>query len=78
MDEHVPKAITVSLRMRGLDVVTAQEDGRSGEDDPALLDRATELGRTLFTRDDDFLVEAHRRQREGIEFFGVVYGHQLR
>ena len=32
----------------------------------------------LFTRDDDLLAEATRRQREGIPFDGVVYAHQLR
>jgi hypothetical protein len=26
MDQHVPKAITVGLRLRGVDVVTAYED----------------------------------------------------
>ena len=47
-------------------------------DDPALLDRAGELGRALFTQDDDLLSEAARRQREGISFHGVIYAHQLR
>ena len=28
MDEHVHRAITAGLRLRGVDVVTAQEDGR--------------------------------------------------
>ena len=41
MDEHVPSAITEGLRWRGVDVLTAQEDGRTGEDDPELLDRAS-------------------------------------
>ena len=44
MDVHVPLAITEALRQRGLDVITAQEDGARRFDDPALLDRATELG----------------------------------
>lgn len=26
MDAHIPKAITVGLRVRGVDVITAQED----------------------------------------------------
>ena len=42
------------------------------------MDRATALGRVLFTRDDDLLAEATRRQRESIPFCGVVYAHQLR
>jgi hypothetical protein len=32
----------------------------------------------LFTRDDDLLAEASKRQREGQSFSGVIYAHQLR
>ncbi|MCP4681452.1 MAG: hypothetical protein GY864_03880 [Desulfobacterales bacterium] len=77
MDQHVPRAITIGLRLRGIDVITAFEDGNSRLDDPELLDRAGELGRVLFTQDDDLLVEATERQRKGIAFHGVVYAHQL-
>ncbi|MCB9079283.1 MAG: DUF5615 family PIN-like protein [Anaerolineaceae bacterium] len=78
MDQHVPRAISVGLRLRGVDVLTAYEDGASEFADPALLDRAGELERILFTRDDDLLAEAARRQIDGINFAGVVYAHQLR
>jgi hypothetical protein len=78
MDHHVPRAITLGLRLRGVDVITAHEDGTSELDDAGLLDRAGELGRVLFTRDDDLLAEATTRQREGIPFYGIVYAHQLR
>ena len=77
MDEHVKRAVTVGLRLRGVDVLTAQEDQREGIDDDQLLDRATELGRVLFTQDDDLLAVAKQRQVEGISFGGVVYAHQL-
>jgi predicted nuclease of predicted toxin-antitoxin system len=77
MDVHVPYAITVGLRLRGVDVLTAQEDGASKLDDPILLDRATELGRVLFTQDDDLLREAKLRQQTEVNFAGVVYAHQL-
>jgi hypothetical protein len=50
MNQHVPRAITVGLRLRGVDVLTASEDGASRMDDAELLDRAGELGRVLFTR----------------------------
>jgi len=53
MDHHVPRAITLGLRLREADVITAYEDGTSELDDTGLLDRAGELGRVLFTRDDD-------------------------
>jgi len=73
MDEQVRGAITKGLRSRNIDVLTVQEDQRRSTPDPILLDRATELGRLLFTHDDDFLKEAQKRQREGVVFSGVVY-----
>jgi len=78
MDQHVPRAITAALRLADIDVMTAYEDGASEMPDPELLDRADELRRVLFTQDDDLLVEAAKRQREGIGFGGVIYAHQLR
>jgi hypothetical protein len=77
-DHHVPRAITLGLRLREADVITAHEDGTSELDDAELLDQAGELERVLFTRDDDLLTEATKRQREGISFHGIVYAHQLR
>lgn len=76
MDVHVDIAITRGLRRRGVDVLTAQEDGTATLEDPLLLDRAGVLGRLLFTQDDDFLAEANRRQTEGMYFIGVLYLHQ--
>jgi uncharacterized protein with PIN domain len=78
VDHHVPRAITLGLRLRGVDVLTAYEDGAGELDDAALLDRAGELHRVLVTRDDDLLAEAAKRQGEGTPFHGVVYAHQLR
>jgi len=77
-DQHVPRAITIGLRLREVDVITAHEDGASRLDDSELLNRAGELGRVLFTQDDDLLAEATKRQEEGIPFRGVIYAHQLR
>lgn len=76
MDEHVHKGITDGLRHRGVDVLTVQEDGRTGTADLLVLDRAIELQRVIFTQDQDFLIEANRRQVEGISFAGVIYAHQ--
>ena len=77
LDVHVPAAITRGLLLRGVDVLTAQIDGTAELDDPDLLDRATELGRVLFSQDEDLLAEATRRQRSGQSFGGVIYAHQL-
>lgn len=77
MDVHVRRAVTAELRLRGVDVLTAQEDGTGELPDPELLDRATELGRVLFTQDDDLLREAKRRQQTGESFAGIIFAHQL-
>ncbi|MGH9843275.1 MAG: DUF5615 family PIN-like protein [Blastocatellia bacterium] len=75
-DVHIPFAIVLGLRARNVDVITAQEDGAARLPDPALLDRATALERTLFTQDQDFLTEAARRQRDGEYFFGIIFAEQ--
>jgi hypothetical protein len=77
MDVHVQAAITEGLRVRGVDVLTAQEDNARRLNDAELLTHTTELGRVLFSRDDDLLREAARRQRSGESFAGLVYAHQL-
>lgn len=78
MDVHVQRSITLGLRLRGIDVLTAQEDGSARLSDDDLLTRATELGRVLFTRDEDLLVEAAARIADRREFAGIVFAHQQR
>jgi uncharacterized protein with PIN domain len=73
----VRRAVTDGLRLRGVDVLTAQQDGAAQLEDPELLDRATTLGRLLFTQDEYLLREAKRRQQTEEQFAGVVYAHQL-
>lgn len=77
-DVNVRAEITRALRARGVDLVASEEDGTREFSDSDLLDRATALGRVLFTRDADLLAEAVMRQRNGLTFAGVVYAHQLR
>ena len=78
MDVHVHQAITAGLRLRGVDVLTAQENGARQLSDSELLDRATALGCVLFSQDEDLLREATRRQQSGENFAGVIYAHQLK
>ena len=78
MDVHVPRAVTTVLRLRLVDVLTAQEDGAAQFDDDRLLERATELGRVLVSQDEDLLREGVRRLRDSETFSGIVYAHQLR
>jgi hypothetical protein len=61
MNAHVPRAITVGLRLRGIDVLTAQDDNAANLSDSELLDRAQTLQRVLFSFDDDLLAIATQR-----------------
>ncbi len=76
MDHHVHAGITRELRARGVDVVTAYEDNHHEVDDTTLLDRASTLGRVLFSQDEDLLREAALRQAQGVPFAGVIYAQQ--
>lgn len=76
MDVHVPFAITDQLRLRGVNVLMAQQDGAREFSDPDLLDRASKLGRILVTQDTDLLTEASSRQRTETSFVGVIYAPQ--
>jgi hypothetical protein len=78
MDHHVDAAITRGLRAGGIDVLTCREDGTTSWDDERLLERATRLGRVLFTQDEDFLEIAHRWLVAGRDFAGLAYAHQHR
>ena len=76
VDEQVQRAITDAIRVQGVDVLTVKDDGHRHVRDPVLLDRATGLGRVMFTQDEDLLTEGVRRQRVGQHFAGVIFGHQ--
>jgi predicted nuclease of predicted toxin-antitoxin system len=77
MDVHIPRAITNGLRLRGIDILTAQEDGTTETPDEILLERAHELGRIFFTFDEDFLVIGSECLRTNKPFSGIVYAHTL-
>ena len=78
MDVHVRRAVTTALRLRSIDVLTAQEDGSAELADDVLLKRATELGRVLVSQDEDLLREGARWLSERKDFSGIIYAHQLR
>ena len=73
MDVPLPLAITEQLRVRKVDVITAQEDKADRLADSDLLDRASQLGRILITHDKDLLTESSLRQKAGRNFVGVIY-----
>jgi hypothetical protein len=75
-DHNVQRAVAQGLRLRGVDLLTSLEDGTERLPDPELLDRAMSLGRVLFSMDIDLVIEAERRQHEGVEFAGVLFARQ--
>ncbi len=75
MDVHIPMAITRQLRLRGVDVVTATEEGTNTLADHALLELASGQGRVMFTHDIRFKALAEDWQRAGKPFAGLIYGH---
>jgi hypothetical protein len=78
MDVHIRRAVTTALRLRSIDVLTAQEDSAAELDDHLLLKRATDVGRVLVSQDEDLLREGARWLRERKDFSGIIYAHQLR
>ena len=76
-DVHVDKAIHDQLCLRGVDVLRAQDDNAAEMTDAALLQRATELGRIIFTHDIRFKALAEYWQRQGRSFAGLVFGNQM-
>ena len=75
LDVNISEAVADQLRRRGVDVLTAVEDGTRDEADPDLLIRATSLGRVLVTHDIGFRVLAEEWQRTGVPFGGLAYSH---
>ena len=78
MDVHAHGAVTSQLRVRGVDVLTAQEDHRRKAEDEELLERARELQRLIFTQDEAFLALASTWQRSKRPFAGIAYGTRQR
>ena len=77
MDVHVPEAISDQLRRRGVDVVTAIEQGLNEATDDVLLDWCKSEHRVVFTQDIRFKALAESWQRHGKVFAGLAFGHQL-
>jgi hypothetical protein len=78
LDVHIPRAIVQGLRLRGIDLLTAQDDGAERLDDDALLARATALGRVLVTSDHDFLAITDACRQGDRRFSGVILVHPIR
>ena len=72
LDEHIPTAMALGLRRRGIDVTTTADAGLSGADDEAHIAFAVSQGRVIVTHDDDFLI----LHSCGVQHAGIAYCHQ--
>lgn len=72
-DECVNQKICSGLRLRGVTILTAQEDGKDAIDDNEILTRATELNYLLVTSDEDFFALASTRLKQSSYFTGVIF-----
>jgi predicted nuclease of predicted toxin-antitoxin system len=72
-DVHLPSAVVAGLRMRGMNVVTAQERGQCTEDDEVLLAAATAEGRLLLSRDKDFFRIHNEWMNAGKSHAGILF-----
>lgn len=71
LDEHIASLVMRGLRQRGIDVLTADEAGRSGLPDPEQFEFATKEERVIVTFDADYLQLAAC----AAEHFGVAHCH---
>src|SRR5260370_33835339 len=72
-DVHVASAIVGGLRMRGMDIVTAEERGQCTENDEALLATATAEGRLMLSKDKDFFRIHHEWMTAGRSHAGILF-----
>lgn len=74
MDHNVVRAVVEGCRSKGLDVLTAYDDGWHERSDSDILERAGSMSRVVFTQDTDFIVLASERQTLNTPFSGVIFG----
>jgi hypothetical protein len=76
-DVHVDHAIAAQLRLRQVDVLTAQEDAADQLSDELLLEHASRLARPIVTHDIRFQAMAEDWQRRGRPFCGLIFAHPM-
>lgn len=75
-DVYVSGPVILHLRLRGLDILAATEEGTNERDDHELLASATSLKRVTVTQDIRFRVLTEECQGTGKPFGGLIFTHQ--
>ena len=71
-DECVDARVVAGLRRRGVDIITAADEGLLHASDQEQFARATHLGRPIVTAEHDFLRLACGHWETGTPFSGVI------
>jgi len=78
LDENVPEAVSTALRLRGYDVLTAREAGRTGLSDFDQLRHASSQNRVIFTFNVADFYKIHSEcTRKGFNHAGIILSKQL-
>jgi predicted nuclease of predicted toxin-antitoxin system len=78
LDENVPEAIAVALRLRGHDIKTVKDAGRKGISDIDQLKYATSEDRAIFTFNIADFYKIHTEfMKEGNNHRGIILSKQL-
>ena len=78
IDEDVPEAIAMALRLRGYDVLTAKDAGRKGSTDIEQLKYASSQKRIILTHNIADFCKIHSGFiKEGLEHSGIILSKQL-
>ncbi|MGH9838547.1 MAG: DUF5615 family PIN-like protein [Blastocatellia bacterium] len=71
------RAVVHNLRVRGVDVTTAPEQGRAGLSDPEQLEYATQQGRVICTCNIGDFAQLHAEfLNQGKTHIGIILIHQ--
>jgi len=78
LDEDVPEAVAVALRLRGCDAITTHDAGNKGLTDKHQLSYAAIEGRTFFTHNIADFAKLHREfVLAGNDHSGIILSKQL-
>jgi len=78
LDENVPEAVGLALKLRGYDVLTTLEAGNKGNSDRSQLEYASSQKRVIFTFNVKDFVNLHLQLiSEGKSHKGIIVSKQV-
>jgi len=78
LDEDVPEAVALALRLRGFDVLTTREADNKGLTDRQQLDFASSVGRILLSHNIADFARLHLEcVKEGVDHHGLILSRQV-